>query len=124
MNDKIYNVIKAIYSNCLYAVKSEQHVSNEFQSTTGVKQGCNLSPVLSNLYQNDLYTIFDETCKPIKLGENTEINMLSFADDLVVLSETKEGLQKCLEKLENYCYKWGLTLNTIKTKCMIFSQKK
>lgn len=62
-------------------------------------------------------------CKPVKLNENTEMNMLSFADDLVVLSETKEGLQKCLDKLENYCYKWGLTLNTKKTKCMIFSQK-
>jgi hypothetical protein len=122
VNSNIYNVIKDMYSECLYTIKSDQKLSEKFLSSTGVKQGCNLSPVLSNLYQNDLYSIFDNTCDPLVLNE-TKINALSFADDLVLLSETKEGLQKCLNKLEQYCYKWGLSLNTKKTKCMVFNKK-
>jgi hypothetical protein len=44
----------------------------------------------------------------------------SFADDLVILSESQSGLQSALNKLENYCHKWQLTANKNKTKVMIF----
>jgi hypothetical protein len=44
----------------------------------------------------------------------------SFADDPVILSESQAGLQNSLNKLEKYCYKWQLTVNTNKTKIMIF----
>jgi hypothetical protein len=45
---------------------------------------------------------------------------LSFADDLVILSNTSGGLQNSLNKLEKYCFDWQLTVNTKKTKVMIF----
>ena len=45
---------------------------------------------------------------------------LSFADDLVILSNTSEGLQNSLNKLEKYFYDWQLTVNTKKTKVVIF----
>ena len=37
-----------------------------------------------------------------------------------MLSESQAGLQNSLNKLEKYCYKWQLTVNTNKTKIMIF----
>ena len=45
-----------------------------------------------------------------------------FADDLVLISETAEGLQNCLNALQNYCDKWCLSINTDKTKVMIFNK--
>jgi hypothetical protein len=48
--------------------------------------------------------------------------MLSVTDDLVILSESQAGLQNSLNKLEKYCYKWQLTVNTNKTKIMIFQR--
>ena len=39
---------------------------------------------------------------------------LSFADDLVILSNTSEGLQNSLNKLEKYRYDWQLTVSTKK----------
>ena len=63
---------------------------------------------------------FDETCEPAKL-QNISLNSLSWADDLVLISETKEGLQKCLDKLHRYCIKWHLSVNIDKTKCMLLS---
>ena len=38
----------------------------------------------------------------------------------IILSESQAGLQNSLNKLEKYCYKWQLTVNTNKTKIMIF----
>ena len=36
------------------------------------------------------------------------------------MSETEEGLKHSLFLLENYCYRWKLTVNDTKTKVMIF----
>ena len=43
-----------------------------------------------------------------------------YADDLVILSESSEGLQSCLNRLHEYTEKWELKLNLSKTKIMIF----
>ena len=45
-----------------------------------------------------------------------------FADDLLVLSESKEGLQESLNKFSLYCKEWQLTVNCNKTKTMIFGK--
>ncbi len=90
-------------------------------TSAGVKQGCTLSPTLSNIFQNDLHDNFNSECDPAEL-DKLRINSLSWADDLVLISKSQKGLQSCLDQLENYCKKWGLQVNEEKTKCMILSQ--
>ena len=70
---KLYYVLKSIYSNCSYCIKMEKGVTKKFSSVTGVKQGCNLSPCLSNLFQNDLHSVFVNNCDPIIL-DNIKLN--------------------------------------------------
>jgi hypothetical protein len=36
------------------------------------------------------------------------------------MSKSQSGLQSALNKLENFCHKWQLTINKNKTKVMIF----
>ncbi len=57
---------------------------------------------------------------PRELIAGLEINSLSWAEDLVLMSSMATGLQRCLNKLEKYCYKWSLDVNKSKTKCMVF----
>ncbi len=114
---KMYNIIKAAYERPLYCIKTKNGLTEYFPANTGVKQGCILSPLLSNIFQNDLHGCFDDQCDPVKVG-NTKLNSLSWADDLVLLSETKEGLQESLNRLSKYCKKWGLVVNKSKTKCL------
>ena len=45
-----------------------------------------------------------------------------FADDLIILSESATGLQMALDKLAEYCRKWGLSVNVKKTKVIVFNQ--
>ena len=44
------------------------------------------------------------------------LTMLLYADDMCCISYSREGLQTALDKLSDYCDKWGLTVNIKKTK--------
>jgi len=68
-----------------------------------------------------LHEIFDDSCDPLIL-QKSKIASLSFADDLVILSTSHHGLQNALKKLEDYCYKWQLTVNVKRTKVMTFQK--
>ena len=49
--------------------------------------------------------------------------LLLYADDIVILSETEEGLKHGLFLLEKYCDRWKLNGNTTKTKVMLFRKE-
>ena len=48
--------------------------------------------------------------------------VLLFADDTLLLSETLHDLHVLLNKPSAYCAKWNLTVNTNKTKIVIFKR--
>jgi hypothetical protein len=60
-------------------------------------------------------------CDPLSL-EYSCIGSLTFTDDLLVHSDSKEGLQESLNKFSLYCEEWQLTVNCNKTKTMIFAK--
>ena len=124
INGPCYNIIKSVYCQTGYQVQIGDEISPMFYGRNGLKQGCCMSPILSNIYQNDIHDIFNsQECNPIQIG-SIQLNSLSWADDLILLSLSKQGLQNCIIKLEEYCKKWGLEINERKTKCMVMSKKR
>ena len=121
VSGNFFNVIESMYCDVSYRVKLNGALSSKITSDVGVKQGCVLSPLLFNLFLSDLPNTFSEKCDPITLCER-KLSCLMFADDLVLISETHSGLQNCLSELYNYCKKWGLIINTDKTKVVIFNK--
>ena len=73
-----------------------------------------------NLYIDDISEIFDEKCDPVKIHD-TKISHLLYADDLVLVSTTAEGLQYCLHATYEFSLRKELTINIEKSKTMIFS---
>jgi hypothetical protein len=77
---------------------------------------------LFNVFINDITKNFENNkSTPLKLIDSN-IGCLLFADDLLILSETKERLQHSIDNLYNYCDNWRLAIDVNKTKSMIFKQ--
>ena len=120
---KPFQLIKDIYKKTICAVKIKNRITIFFNYTKGVRQGCPLSALLFNIYLNDLFDLLNENNDSnLFLSPGTKLNVLMYADDLVILSDSKEGLQNQLDKLESFCTKWKLTINTRKTKVVVFNR--
>lgn len=100
--------------------KAKVRVENEYTETfdvnTGVRQGDGISPLLFNI-------VLERTLKrtgELQLGMNvgTIINLLAFADDIVLPADNKEDLITLAEILINEAKEVGLNVNREKTKYM------
>ena len=117
----ILKVISNMYNDSTLRLKCNGEFSVPIPCKIGVKQGCNLSPLLFNLFINDIHSIFGPASKAVDINGKM-FNSLSFADDLVLLSESQQGLQDCLNQLEKYCSDWGLKVNLSKTNVVVFNR--
>ena len=124
ISPKLVRIIGNMYTNLGAHVNSNGQLGSLFKITVGTRQGCNQSPTLFNLFINDLPLIIGKgDCDPVSLN-NMKINILMYADDTLILSKSRKGLQKALHILQVYCHKWQLKINIDKTKVMIFNKLK
>ena len=71
---------------------------------------------------NDIVSSFNDNIDDLFTIENAKLFILLFADDAVIFANSPNALQSLLKDLENYCSEWKLTVNTKKTKIMIFEK--
>ena len=74
----------------------------------------------SQFHKESFNEIQDNNADPVVIG-NLNISCLLYADDLVLLSTSPSGLQKCLDKLYEFCTSWKLEVNVTKSKVLIFN---
>ncbi len=85
-------------------------------------QGCVLSPLLFNIYAEAIFSeALDEASGGIRIN-GIPINNLRYADDTVILANNQGELQQMMDRVVQHSEAMGLTLNTKKTKCMVFSK--
>ena len=112
--------IMAMYEKTSYKIKLKNGYLDPISSNLGLKQGCPLSPILFNLYIDDIKNLFDKECDPVTLQHDDLYHFL-YADDLVLLSTSTQGLQRSLDKLAAYADLKCLTISIKKSKTMTFN---
>ena len=115
--------LKALYTNLYSSVKINDRLSPAFKIGCGVKQECTLSPIHFNIFINDLIEYLNEAVDGIKL-ENAKINMLLFADDVVLIADCPNKLQNLLDALGKWCKDSQMMINHDKTKIVHFRHPK
>ena len=110
----MYESIKNIYSDAMYSVNINNMLTDWFASESGVKQGDTLSPTLFNIYINDIVQEVKSTGQGIFI-EGDNICILIYADDIVLISESEQGLQQMLQKVYDWSQKWMIKFNARKS---------
>ena len=103
-------------------VKVGGEVGSNFSVTTGLRQGCVLSPLLFSLYVNDLMEVLRREEIGIRI-DNLTIPGLLFADDLVITAEKSSDLNRALEVVYGWCNRWKLKINAEKCSVVHFRKK-
>ena len=84
----------------------------------GVRQRCTLSPWLFNVFLDNIVKEAREGFKEgVRLGNET-VDVLLFADDMVLVADSEESLVVNLKKLDEALTKWEIKMNWEKTEVM------
>ena len=89
---------------------------------SGVKQGEPPSPFFFNSNMDELCTNLLETETETPIINDNKVPCLFWADDLLLISKSRQGLQKQIEIVDQYFSDWKHTLNVEKTKTVIFNK--
>ncbi|NSX83908.1 group II intron reverse transcriptase/maturase, partial [Wolbachia endosymbiont of Atemnus politus] len=108
-----------LVKQCLKAGVME---AGHYKTTTqGAPQGGIVSPVLANVYLHYVLDLWFE--KKVKPKSKWYMELVRYADDLVVCCESEEDAKEFLESLKQRLAKFGLEVSENKTRIVKFGKK-
>lgn len=113
VNEQIGELIKDSYKGCCTRVKTKEDETGRIGLQKGIKQGDPLSPVLVNVATDPcLHTL--ERLGAGFMALSMSVTSLVFVDDLMLLSDSWDGMFRNLAILERFCNTTGLKVNPSK----------
>ena len=107
------------YQTQQFAVRWGDVVSSNFSVSNGIRQGGILSPLMYNIYTDDLNMKLNECKVGCQMG-GVFINHLSYADDMVLLAPSAKALQQLIDTCYLYSVDHDILYNVTKSVCMLF----
>ena len=118
VHGNMYKTIKCLYSKLKSSVRiTPVTFTDWFDIESGVRQGDNLAPTLFALFIDDLVPLINSLDKGVSVGDDM-ISCLLYADDLVLISDTSDGLQAQMNTLNEWTKSQMMSINIEKTKVM------
>ena len=118
INETLQNMYKSVKA----CIRCNNTLTDNINCPIGLKQGCLVSPILFSLFVDKFAKLLQTSgYRGIQLLPDwTEIFLLTYADDIAYISDTIIGLQRQLNLLANFCDRFKLRVNKLKTKVLVF----
>ena len=121
VDDKDLRILRSIYVHQRAAAHLPNGVTNWVKTERRVHQGCIASPDLFSLYEESILRPLDKV--PVGVSINgVIINNIRYADNIVFIASTEEGLQQLLDENNSNSVPKGLSINCKKKKSMVISK--
>ena len=110
VEDKNLRILRSVYVHQSVAVRFPKGLTNWVEIKRGVRQGCIVSPDLFNLHGESILRSLDGV--PVGVSINgVIINNIRYADDIVSIATTEEGLQQLLDESNSNGESKGFSIN-------------
>lgn len=109
VNAKLVRILQAVCQNAITTVKIGEEFGNWFQLQKDVRQGDPVSPVGFTIYLEYVMKVFAEIDGASIHGH--EVNDLKYADDVVILSCTRNYVEGKLDALDVQAMAAGLEIS-------------
>ena len=122
-------ILLFIYCNQLCDVLWNSSYSSRFSVSNGVRQGAVSSPLLFSIYIDGLISLLRKSGLGCQI-DSFYYGVLGYADDLLLLSASRSGLQAMVKICEKFAkirkLKFSTNINPekSKTKCVVFTKVK
>ena len=98
--------------------------SDKLQITRSIRQGGVLSMLMMAFAFCDIHSYIDPGLDLGIAHGDTYLGTPAYADDIVLMSNTKNGLQTMLDNAYQYSRMWRVTFSGEKSKCIVFGETK
>jgi hypothetical protein len=116
---KLIKLVQATLQRTKVKVKINNDMTEQFEITSGLKQGDPLSALLFSI-------VMDVIISKVEARGNisTRLKQISaYADDIIIIGRTKQVTMDTFTKLKNEASKFGLLINENKTKYFMCMRK-
>ena len=122
LHGPILDTLMAMYEKTDIRVRCDGQLGESFLALLGVKQGDPLSPLLFGLFIDRIenYLLTKHPNVGVDLGSKL-LQVLLYADDLVLVAKTPSDLQILLDALHSFCQLNGMTVNIKKSDALVFN---
>lgn len=118
-----FDIVRALsdmYAHLRGRVKFKKDCfTSDFPIFKGVRQGSKLSPTIFNNALIDLQSVIS----PTYILNGTDLSIISYADDVLLISRSFEGLMRNIKRLVDKYADYDLYFNTKKTEFLIYNNR-
>ena len=114
VDTKMMTLMRNLYADSRAVVRVGNQMSQQFQSTVGVRQGCLLSPILFNAFLEEIVARATDGFEGGVTIHGERINNLKFADDIALLANDEQELHELTRRLSESSAKLGMEISAEK----------
>ncbi len=121
LSDGSWRVLYSWYNDIYVSVRWNCSLGNPINVKKGTRQGGLSSPILFNIFYQDMVHDLTVTVGGIRI-QGISYNVFCYADDILICSNTSTGFQKLIDVANAHICKYGMSFNPTKTEYVIFGK--